>query len=63
MAGKTTASALQTTPAVTSGMSAFVLSPEQEKVVNHRGGHLQVIACAGAEKHHQLLLTLFQLNH
>src|SRR3954467_7329327 len=28
----------------------FVLSPEQEKVVNHRGGHLQVIACAGAGK-------------
>lgn len=27
-----------------------VLSPEQEKVVNHRGGHLQVIACAGAGK-------------
>ena len=30
--------------------SAFVLSPEQETVVNHRGGHLQVIACAGAGK-------------
>ena len=26
------------------------LSEEQEKVVNHRGGHLQVIACAGAGK-------------
>ena len=29
---------------------AFILSPEQERVVNHRGGHLQVIACAGAGK-------------
>lgn len=28
----------------------FALSPEQEKVVNHRGTHLQVIACAGAGK-------------
>lgn len=28
----------------------FVLSPEQERVVKHRGGHLQVIACAGAGK-------------
>jgi DNA helicase-2/ATP-dependent DNA helicase PcrA len=27
-----------------------VLSTEQEKVVNHRGGHLQVVACAGAGK-------------
>jgi DNA helicase-2/ATP-dependent DNA helicase PcrA len=30
--------------------ASFVLSPEQEKVVSHRGGHLQVIACAGAGK-------------
>lgn len=43
---KTTASTL----APASGASAFVLSLEQEKVVNHRGGHLQVIACAGAGK-------------
>ena len=28
----------------------ITLSPEQERVVNHRGGHLQVIACAGAGK-------------
>jgi DNA helicase-2/ATP-dependent DNA helicase PcrA len=41
----------KTTPlASSSGASPFVLSPEQEKVVNHRGGHLQVIACAGAGK-------------
>src|SRR5262249_33611548 len=38
------------TPAPASGATAFVLSPEQEKVVYHRGGHLQVIACAGAGK-------------
>ena len=31
-------------------MSGFVPSPEQEKVIVHRGGHLQVIACAGAGK-------------
>jgi DNA helicase-2/ATP-dependent DNA helicase PcrA len=30
--------------------NVFSLSPEQERVVNHRGGHLQVIACAGAGK-------------
>jgi len=36
-----------TTATVTTG---FTLSPEQERVVNHRGGHLQVIACAGAGK-------------
>jgi DNA helicase II / ATP-dependent DNA helicase PcrA len=35
------------TTATTAG---FKLSPEQERVVNHRGGHLQVIACAGAGK-------------
>src|SRR6516164_7554500 len=29
---------------------AFVLSPEQQGVVAHRGGHLQVVACAGAGK-------------
>lgn len=28
----------------------FKPSPEQELVINHRGGHLQVIACAGAGK-------------
>ncbi len=36
-----------TTATATTG---FKLSPEQERVVNHRGGHLQVIACAGAGK-------------
>jgi DNA helicase II / ATP-dependent DNA helicase PcrA len=30
--------------------SAFVPSPEQVKVIAHRGGHLQVVACAGAGK-------------
>jgi DNA helicase-2/ATP-dependent DNA helicase PcrA len=30
--------------------AAFIPSPEQEKVIAHRGGHLQVIACAGAGK-------------
>jgi DNA helicase-2/ATP-dependent DNA helicase PcrA len=29
---------------------AFVPSPEQQEVIAHRGGHLQVIACAGAGK-------------
>lgn len=29
---------------------AFVPSSEQKKVIAHRGGHLQVIACAGAGK-------------
>src|SRR6516162_1650239 len=29
---------------------AFVPSPEQQQVIAHRGGHLQVIACAGAGK-------------
>src|SRR5436190_11237330 len=29
---------------------AFIPSSEQEKVIAHRGGHLQVIACAGAGK-------------
>jgi DNA helicase-2/ATP-dependent DNA helicase PcrA len=28
----------------------FTPSPEQEKVIAHRGGHLQIIACAGADK-------------
>lgn len=32
------------------GMTGFKPSPEQEKVIAHRGGHLQVIACAGAGK-------------
>ena len=27
---------------------AFNPSPEQQKVISHRGGHLQVVACAGA---------------
>src|SRR3954469_12602438 len=29
---------------------AFVPSSEQQHVIAHRGGHLQVIACAGAGK-------------
>lgn len=49
MKGQTT-----TTPAVsgpgTTGSGGFVLSPEQDKVINHRGDHLHVIACAGAGK-------------
>jgi DNA helicase-2/ATP-dependent DNA helicase PcrA len=28
----------------------FALTPEQQKVIDHRDGHLQVIACAGAGK-------------
>jgi type I restriction enzyme, R subunit len=28
----------------------FAPSPEKQKVIDHRGGHLQVIACAGAGK-------------
>ncbi len=31
-------------------MPPFPLSPPQQKVVDHRGGHLQVIACAGSGK-------------
>ena len=31
-------------------MTQFQLSPEQQKVVSHRTGHLQVIACAGSGK-------------
>jgi ATP-dependent DNA helicase UvrD/PcrA len=30
--------------------TGFTPSPEQRKVIHHRGGHLQVIACAGAGK-------------
>ena len=30
--------------------SAFTATPEQEAVIGHRNGHLQVIACAGAGK-------------
>jgi DNA helicase-2/ATP-dependent DNA helicase PcrA len=30
--------------------STFVPSPEQKKVIDHRGRHLQVVACAGAGK-------------
>lgn len=30
--------------------ATFIPSSEQEKVIAHRGGHLQVIACAGAGK-------------
>jgi superfamily I DNA/RNA helicase len=28
--------------------TAFVPSTEQARVIAHRGGHLQVVACAGA---------------
>jgi DNA helicase II / ATP-dependent DNA helicase PcrA len=38
------------TAPLTGAESAFIMSPEQKKVVNHRGGHLQVIACAGSGK-------------
>lgn len=31
-------------------MAAFTPTPEQQAVIGHRGGHLQVIACAGAGK-------------
>lgn len=31
-------------------VAVFVPSPEQKKVIDHRGGHLQVVACAGAGK-------------
>lgn len=30
--------------------TTFTPSPEQQKVIDHRGGHLQVVACAGAGK-------------
>ncbi|MGA2619094.1 MAG: UvrD-helicase domain-containing protein [Thermoguttaceae bacterium] len=30
--------------------TTFAPSPEQQKVIDHRGGHLQVVACAGAGK-------------
>jgi DNA helicase-2/ATP-dependent DNA helicase PcrA len=49
MTGQTTTTAAVSSPGTT-GSGGFVLSPEQEKVVHHRGGHLQVIACAGAGK-------------
>ena len=29
---------------------SFTLSVEQQRIVDHRGGHLQVIACAGSGK-------------
>lgn len=32
------------------GLSGITLSPEQQAVVDHRGGDLQVIACAGSGK-------------
>lgn len=32
------------------GVSTVVLSPAQRAVVDHRGGHLQLIACAGSGK-------------
>jgi len=50
MASSTNATSSKPVLAPASGASAFVLSSEQEKVVKHRGGHLQVIACAGAGK-------------
>ena len=30
--------------------AALLPSPEQQQVISHRAGHLQVIACAGAGK-------------
>jgi hypothetical protein len=30
--------------------TTFTPSPEQQKVIDHRGGHLQVVACAEAGK-------------
>ncbi|MGO9113411.1 MAG: 5-methylcytosine restriction system specificity protein McrC [Thermoguttaceae bacterium] len=44
----------------------FTPSPEQQAVIDHRGGHLQVIACAGAGKTEAIsrrvasLFTLFE---
>lgn len=35
---------------MSSGTTTFVLSPEQQQVIDHRGGHLQVVACAGSGK-------------
>ena len=48
------------------GMLPLTPSPEQQKVIDHRGGHLQVIACAGAGKTEAIsrrvasLTTLFE---
>jgi DNA helicase-2/ATP-dependent DNA helicase PcrA len=50
MTTKLTIATVEESPQTGGSGSSFVLSPEQEKVVNHRGGHLQVIACAGAGK-------------
>jgi DNA helicase-2/ATP-dependent DNA helicase PcrA len=49
MAGKSTPTAAVTSPGST-GKGGFVPSPEQQNVIDHRGGHLQVVACAGAGK-------------
>ncbi len=38
------------TPASRVTAAATHLSPQQQSVVDHRGGHLQVIACAGSGK-------------
>ncbi len=35
---------------MTMAAPAFILSSEQQQVIAHRGGHLQVVACAGAGK-------------
>jgi hypothetical protein len=35
--------------------SSFTPFPEQQQVIDHRGGHLQVITCAGAGKTPRLL--------
>jgi len=46
--------------------ATFTPSPEQQAVIDHRGGHLQVIACAGAGKTEAIsrrvasLTTLFE---
>lgn len=31
-------------------LDAFKPLPEQQEIIRHRGGHLQVIACAGSGK-------------
>src|SRR3954467_2298455 len=50
MPSKSTTTSAASISVATSGSGGFVLSPEQQKVIAHRGGHLQVIACAGAGK-------------
>ena len=37
-------------PMILSRCGPISLSPEQQAVVSYRGGHLQVVACAGSGK-------------